>query len=404
MANKRGWLVFFYVLFVLCCFYPYEFYSTYLLMLVPNQATYFSFAIVAITIVLLFVVKKVNYNKALVYVAIMQMIGFVMVAMVQGGMGTLSSPFVRMVLAILLVILIDGSKEGLVGFYNKYNKWILIMAVLGTVTWVLATFVGFQPLSAFIERAGGTTMYNYGLTFTKSDMTYTGMIRYAGFFDEPGAMAYWGMYALIINKLFIKNGRVELFLIICLLFTFSLGFYFQVVVYLLFFSIGKNSKFTWLSIFAVSILVLLLVNNVSSNSVLYEKTFGRITETFTESQESGSIFATGNRAEYTENAKRQFLENPIFGAKSGEEAIGNNIYENLANYGVLGCLFILFPYLYIFILAFNNKDKELLKCALIILLGFTHRPFHNALLYYFIMYSIIAMYLTTRKNRALVTS
>lgn len=397
MANKRSWWVFIYVLLILFCFYPYEFYSTYLFF-IPDQATYFSAALIALTGVVILIGKKSNYSQTIVNVAIIQLIGFVMIGLVQGGLGSVSNSFVRMVLALLLVMLIENSSGGLLGFFKKYNRWILVMAILGSIAWGLATFAGFQPLGLFIERAGGLTMYNYGLTFTKSDMTYTGMIRYAGFFDEPGAMAYWGMYALLINKMFIKERRLELFLIICLLFTFSLGFYFQLLVYLILFSFGKNRKSTWLVWAVVGILAVITIGSLTQDSVIYEKSFGRISDTYSESQETGSIFMTGNRAEYTENAKRQFLENPFFGTKSDELAIGNNIYENLARYGILGCFFILFPYLYIFILSIKNRDWELLRCGIVILLGFSHRPFHNALLYYFIIYSIIAMYMASRRK------
>lgn len=397
MTNKRSWFVFIYVLFILFCFYPYEFYSTYLIF-IPNQATYFSAVLIALTGVLLVLGRKSNYTQAVVYVAIMQLLGFVMVGLAQGGLGSVSNSFVRILLALLLVMLIENSSGGLLGFFKKYNRWILVMAILGSITWGLATFAGFQPLGFFIERAGGLTMYNYGLTFTKSDLTYTGMIRYAGFFDEPGAMAYWGMYALLINKIFIKERRLELFLIICLLLTFSLGYYFQLLVYLILFSLGKSSKSTWLAWAVVGILAVVTIGSLSQDSVIYERSFGRIFDTYTESQETGSIFMTGNRAEYTENAKKQFLENPIFGTASSELAIGNNIYENLARYGIFGCLFVLFPYLYIFVLSAKHRDWELLKCGIVILLGFSHRPFHNALLYYFIMYSIIAMYVASRKK------
>lgn len=397
MTNKRSWFVFIYVLFVLFCFYPYEFYSAYLLF-VPDQATYFTGMWIAITAVLIALSKHIRLSPTIVMVASVQLFGFILVGLAQGRLGSLSTSLVRIVLALLLVSYIENNREGLVGFYKKYNVWIMIMAILGVAAWALVTFIHFQPLFPFIERAGGLTMYNYGITFTKSDPFYTGMIRYAGFFDEPGAMAYWGLYALLINKLFIKNNRLELVLIVCLLFTFSLGYYFQLAVYLLLFSTGKKSKYTWLSLGVVALLALILFSNVSSDSLIFEKTIGRIDETIQDSQESGSIFIAGNRSEYSENAKKLFLSSPLFGSSSAAFAIGNNIYENLAKYGIFGCLFILFPYLYIFILAIRNKDWELLKCGIVILLGFSHRPFHNALLYYFIMYSIIAMYISSRKR------
>lgn len=397
MTNKRSWFVFIYVLFILFCFYPYEFYSTYL-QFVPNNVTYFTSVLIVITGALIAFSKHIRLSPTVLMVASVQLFGFVIVGLAHGRLGSISTSLVRMVLAIVLVSYIENSKEGLLNFYKKYNIWILIMAVLGVVAWALVTFAHFSPLYPFIERAGEATMFNYGLTFTKSDLYYTGMIRYSGFFDEPGAMAYWGLYALLINKLFIKNNRLELVLMVCLLFTFSLGYFFQLAVYLLLFLSGKSSKITWISVSVIALLVLILFANGSSDNIIFEKSFGRVTETIQESQESGSIFSVDNRSEYSENAKKQFLSNPLFGSSSSEVAIGNNIYENLATYGIFGCLFVLFPYFYIFILAIRNHDSQLLKCGIVILLGFTHRPFHSALLYYFIMYSIIAMYVSSRRS------
>lgn len=401
VKKRKSWLVFIYVLLVLICFYPYEFYSTYFLF-IPNEATYLT-AFLALVTGVLFLFNQRRFRSSItILVVFIQFVGFVLVTMAHGG-GNITSPLIRMILALLLVFLIESSEGGLVGFFVKYNWWILLMAVLGTIAWALQLFVGLSPLQSFVERAGGLTMYNYGLTFTKSDLMNSGMIRYAGFFDEPGAMAYWGLYALLINKLYIKDNRLELILSISLLFTFSLGYYIQLVVYLLFFSSGHNKRSTRFILVIISVFVVIAITRLDLDSDLYKSSIGRVAEAMSESQENEDVFMADNRAGYAENAKAQFLNNPLFGSSLGED-MGNNIYENLARYGIIGCLFILFPYLCIFIISIKYKEWDLLKCGIIILLGFSHRPFHNALLYYFIMYSIITMYYVNKKKAYIPTA
>lgn len=79
------------------------------------------------------------------------------------------------------------------------------MAILGVFTWVLVTFFHYSPLFSLPDRADGRNINNYLFTFNKIDLSdASNAFCYAGFFDERGAMGYWGMFALIlINYLYI---------------------------------------------------------------------------------------------------------------------------------------------------------------------------------------------------------
>jgi hypothetical protein len=307
-----------------------------------------------------------------------------------------------MLLALALVIFIS-SYVGLDGFYDKYNKWVLLMAILGCITFALVVIIGFHPFYMILDRADGRPIYNYILTFSKSEEEWEGIMRYSGFFDEPGAIANWGMYAIIINKLFVKNRRIETFLIVSLLFTFSLGYYVQLVAYLVLFLTSKKnfgqSVFLVL-LLGMSIWGISLTKNTEHNEI-YEHTFGRIEKVFDQRQDSNNsnTFAVDDRAVLTENARKEFVENPLFGTSRSDVRVGNNIYETLALYGIIGSAFILFPFLLLIIWGIKYKDYTLLKCGIVIILGFTHRPFHPNVLYCFILYSIIVMYKQRRINQ-----
>ena len=56
-----------------------------------------------------------------------------------------------------------------------------------------------EPLFQFIEM-DGRPGYFYGLFTTNT--VFGGFVRNAGFYDEPGALSNWGVFALLFNKLF----------------------------------------------------------------------------------------------------------------------------------------------------------------------------------------------------------
>lgn len=395
--KKFKWWAFFYVLAVLFCFYPYEFYSFYLLFL-PNESYITAIIFLFFTVFLMMLVgKRLTPTLHLVSgVVLMQLFGFFITGVAHANLLPVMDKSIYILLALALVSFVCNC-VGLVRFYEKYNRWILIMAILGCVTFFMVELNNFQPLYFVLDRADGRPIYNYLLTFSRSDEFNVGIMRYAGFFDEPGAMAYWGIYALVINRLFIRDKWFETILGIALLFTLSVGYFIQYAAFLLLFYVfGKNKGHSLI----IAFLILAIIGGISmtrdtADSEIYDRTFGRIENMFNESRASSNTIAVGDRATYTENAIREFKEYPLFGTPRSDVNVGNNVYETLAMYGVVGSFFILFPFLLLVIWGFMYKDLTLLKCSIVILLGFTHRPFHANILYFFVIYSILVMYKQT---------
>lgn len=401
---KKYWGIFIYALLVLFCFYPYEFYSVYFLFL-PDKTFISTIFFLALTIYIISVSRHCkNVNRVLLSIVFIQFVGYLLSGIVHGNILGAIGNLVTMLLAVALIYLI-GTTMGLEKFFRRYNRWILLMAVLGTLTFFLITFFGMQPFYFVQDRAGGSEgkmLFNYILTFTKSDESIIGLIRYSGFFDEPGAMGYWGMYALVINQLFIKDKRLEIILIISLIFTLSLGYYVQVVVYLLLYHVSSKNIGQGVLMFFLIALVFFGIKSTegTENGELYERTFGRI-ESIQNETTYGTALAVDDRESYTQNALREFQKNPLFGTNRTDVAVGNNVYETLALHGVVGTVFVLFPFILLLMWSIKYKDIELFKAFIVIILGFTHRPFHASLLYFFIIYCIVLMY-ANRKNHSKV--
>lgn len=79
------------------------------------------------------------------------------------------------------------------GSSNKRNNRDFI-----STRWIIAAYFKFVEMDM---RPG----YFFGLFTTNT--YFGGLVRNAGFYDEPGALAFWGIYALIINKMFVKTQK-----------------------------------------------------------------------------------------------------------------------------------------------------------------------------------------------------
>lgn len=81
----------------------------------------------------------------------------------------------------------------------------------------------------------------------------------------------------------------------------------------------------------------------------------------------------------------------------------DNIYEPLVLYGIVGTPFVLFPFIWLLFYGLRN-NRALFKCMLVVFLGFFHRPFHQSLLYGFILYSLIYIILVYKEQLRYETS
>lgn len=368
--------------------------------LTGSMAQIFVMAIILL-LVLSFIFKKhkLNIPNYLYLVVFMQFLGLVFTNIAKGE----SVPFGQMLLkftALMMVVYLSATC-GLISFFKKYNRWIFLMALGGAISLVLMWAGMLEPLYPFIDLADESTMYNYGITFAQ--YVDASVYRPAGFFDEPGALASWGMYAILLNRAFVKDGKIEILIIACLFATMSFGFFLQLTVFVFLFLLTgmKRNKLIRNILFIVIVLAVVITTlsglKGTQYDSIYEKTIGRFENISQERKaHGGGVLFVDNRKEYTEAAIKEFSENPLFGTKKKNIEVGNNIYEPLALYGIIGTFFLYFPFIFLFFKAFKDKDSVMIKCMIVMLLGFLHRPFHNNLLSHFIIYSFIVLYYQQR--------
>ncbi len=306
-----------------------------------------------------------------------------------------TSYFTRILLLSITYLFLEMQLSGeRLDFVKIYNLWLVFQVIAGSIGFILVLAGILQPFFEFREldmRPG----YFFGLFTTNT--YFDGLVRNAGFYDEPGALAFWGMYALIINKLFVDNKRIEILLIFGLISTLSLAYFIQIAVYIFFFYREKHRRL--LPYIAAFLFVLILIS--SFNERMDNAIWGRIkydTETGT--------FAGDNRSKMAEECWDIFKTSPIVGqgarhlieiSQERRVFVGANANFTLACDGLVGQIIVWSPFFLLFRL--RRYDKKYGWAFWILILGFLQRPYDGTQLLYPLMSFTIVLhaYLQVKK-------
>ena len=267
-------------------------------------------------------------------------------------------------------------KDSFFKFLDINNRFLAIQGVLGIIAFVLV-FVGLlQPLISIAIKDGYGSINFYGLTCSNS--VYGNFMRVGGFFDEPGAFAFWGVFALLLNKLTVDNRKLEIILIVSLLFTFSAAYFVVLPIYLVCFYSTKL-KTMILTLLILVPLIFVISKTLSSNSDFLRLTVERFS--------GDRIYST--RYDQADEAEAIFRKAPVFGIGGrnfGEQGntIADNPYEILAKDGVVGFVITYLPLLFVMLMYW--RKKEVLFASGILFLDYQQRPFHINEMHYLMLY------------------
>ena len=308
-----------------------------------------------------------------------------------------TSYFTRILLLCITYLFLEMQlSDERLGFVKTYNSWIVFQTIAGSIGIILVLVGILQPIFQFREldmRPG----YFFGLFTTNT--YFDGLIRNAGFYDEPGALALWGMYALIINKLFVDNKKMEILLIFGLISTLSLAYFIQIAMYVFFFYKEKRSKL--LPYIAVFLLILILIS--SFNERMESAIFGRM-----EYNEETGTFTGDNRSKMTKVCWDIFKTSPIVGqgarhlieiSKERRVFVGANPNFTLACDGLIGQIIVWSPFFLLFRL--KRYDKKYGWVFWILIVGFLQRPYDGTQLLYPLMSFTIVMQAYLQAKNAL---
>jgi len=330
---------------------------------------------------------KVRYDRNIIIVFSFQIL-FYIFEIIRFGDFVYSSLCLQIISLLIVTLFI----KGFVG-YNKFARSYIIIIIIMGYGGVLAFFIhlifGITPIFS-VNYSGNGISYFLGLTCTNSYVNYENfrILRFSGFFDEPGAFALASIYALVLNKLYFNSQKFEIQIIVLAIFTFSLAFYFVCTAYILLFYLNKsNLKFLLFSGLIVILAVIYISYNKDSNSnskKIYELTLKRF------ELDSDYNLSGNSRSSHTVNDKELFFENPLTGVGMNHKVSGSNLFSPLATYGISG-FFIYYGlvlYLLLIIIFHDNKIRNT-KLYFIIILNFGVRPEVTSLLIMLLLIAII---------------
>lgn len=387
MKNKIGKIVILILLFTLFCSYPYVFNRFVGL---PSSTVVWVISFLIMTLLLLVLVSKKTTKryisndepqkipKEFIAVCVLQSIIWLFYASYHGD----SAYITRIFFILYSFVAISALQKSIgVSAFIKTNNYIIQWQVILGVLAFFLIFIGILGPVITFDNEDGREAYFYGLTC--SNAVYGNVARIAGFFDEPGALAAWGMYALIFNKLFIGNKKVEYFLLFGLISTLSLAYFAQVALYILFFY-RKNTKVI-IPVTILLALIFVLIYKQGSDSEMYLRTFERV---------DMAINGKTNRDVMVDNAKYAFMQNPAFGIGASNadkfDSLTDNPYETLATDGVIGTIFIYLPLIVALLVC--KLNKRVLAAIVVLAVGYLQRPFHISPMHYLHIYCFL--YLT----------
>ena len=282
--------------------------------------------------------------------------------------------FIVLTFFSLLVLL---WKDSFFRYLDVYCKFLTIQGLLGVMAFVLVYIGVLQPFVSLETKDGLGALHFYGITC--SNEVLGNFMRVGGYFDEPGAFAFWGVFALIFNKLTVDNRKLEILLIISLLFTFSAAYFVILPIYFVCFYSTKIKSMILTLLVLIPFLFVTFSTLYSSSEFMY----------YTVERFSGDQIRS-RRYDQADNAKAIFRQSPVFGQGGrkfetmGGNTISDNPYEILAKDGVVGFVITYLPLLYIVIR--YRKKKEVLFASGILFLDYMQRPFHINEMHYFMLY------------------
>lgn len=363
--------------------YPYI--LIYFFPFIPGEAIIVPFFIILTVFVILAKSNlSVRLPSIIVCCMITQAIGWAVFYMLHNDTSYLSRNIFMFLSFTNLLMLVKLNSLG--RFLSVNHWWMCIQSIGGAVAFVFV-FVGFlQPLLVILPDDHRIISF-YGITCSNS--VVENFIRAGGFFDEPGALACWGIFCLLLNKLTFDNRKIELFMLISLIFTFSAAYFVLVTMYLVLFYATKLRN----SIVYVSMAIILM------GGVFYilrdNEHFKYMT---TERFEDGQIRSKREIAE--EAAKVVYNNHKIIGvgARNLErigETTSDNPYEILAKDGIIGYIITYLPL--VFLIVKYRTKSEVIFSSLILMASYMQRPFHINEMHYFMLY-LFMLIIETKYN------
>lgn len=354
-------------------------------------------AVVLFALTSLFVKSRISVNqKGFIFCLLVQNCVFLLLSIYYDSYGKLVNISIQVICFIIFLVYAENF-IGLKKVCDSFILLVLAMVVSGGVVFFLAGTGLFDPLWEFPRPGSGDTMYSYALTFTNFKISIGGkdLIRYSGYFDEPGRMGFYATYALLINKLSYNKSSYEIIIILFGLLTLSLAFAVSVFIYLIWFY-GRKGNILYFLIFVILVVSLgWYIYENRNTSPRMELLSQHTVERVMPAEEGDRIIRGDNRSEALAANIEYLLEQPVLGH-------GPNFFQNrqikdpssimtlLVRYGFVGTLVFFIHVIYVLLFGVTKYRDKWVALGILVILGanYIQRPQVIGLLN-FLIFSLI---------------
>ena len=257
----------------------------------------------------------------------------------------------------------------------KYFKYLMVASsVIGIICYISYTLNLGIPYTV-VERGGGIYWIDYKSIYLLNQ--YNTMIRFNGFFEEPGWYGTWAAFYLCADRLNFKK-KENVILLIGGLLTFSLAFVLLLVVYYILLNLSEWKRWIWVAILAA--IYLFVIPNIKTGNYAIDRVLERMvitSEGLVGDNRSGTVFE-----KVWQQALRSGKIWTGYGAGYAEAMIADSteglasIKSYLVNFGIIGTVIIFVPIFIASIVRSRKlKSRDMLLYVLITYVSLYQRPY-----------------------------
>lgn len=306
------------------------------------------------------------------------------------GFGDYLRYIIQFTAVFLVLIYIDSFQ-----LFQKFIKVYLLVMFLSAAGGIAGFFwalSGNPPMGELVTP--NRTLIHYGFTLTPDAYIFPNftIIRFSGFFDEPGTFGYYHMYGLIFGYLTGVDRKYIALLAFMGIFSFSLAYILSLLVFALFYFLWSY-RVSLKKGMLMGFILLFLIGLFNLETIYESPTTTQITRFLNSRLQSASQATIGGNQRLIQGDNRTanmifsynvFRENPLFGMdksdpRNSDYRILANVFTYFAQHGIIGviALYFMFFYLIWFLLSRNHK-LTIYLIFFVILINMYQRPFFSS--------------------------
>jgi len=292
--------------------------------------------------------------------------------------------------AVFFILVYIDSFKLFDGYINAYLAILVITGIGG----IIGFFIALSGQEPFLEiQSPRRLLYSYYVTLTPVYMDFGSfkLIRFSGYFDEPGKFAYYHLFGLYYAYLKNYSKKFLFFFAVIGIFTTSMAYLVSILVVYGFY-LMQVYKVSIKKVFFVALTFFMLFALFNINTIYKSEATdniawfvsSRFSLDVDDNARGRRLVAGDNRTENLIYSYEVFKENPIFGYNKFQgnyeaDRMIANALAYFAQHGIVGAFALYFMLGYFIIFVFTRNFRMSVYVILfLIMINFYQRPYFSS--------------------------